>query len=364
MKIGLITIHYANSYGGCLQALASQVLLSRYGEVLIIDYKSPFLASSMRLLRFGRHPRSALHVIKDLCRILPRRRLIAKFRSFMNDYYHLTHPCNTDAKLAELNDQFDVFICGSDQIWNPVITGGLDPHYLLDFVANKPRVSFSTSAGSHNFSATECELMRKEVSRFVGLAFREDDLVDLVSNLVRRDDVMRTLDPTLLLSKEEWYSLLGIVRKVPEHPYIFVYTLKKDNLLYNVVKRIAERFKLKIIAVDQDPFLLYRADLHIRDASPSDYVSLIANAAFVVTNSFHGTAFAVNFGVPFITITPEHGLNRIVDLLESVGLEQRLVADCGALDDLLEQEVDFDHPHRMLAAQRKESIAYLKAVIS
>jgi hypothetical protein len=359
VKIALITIHHANSYGGCLQALASQEVLKKYGDVNIIDYKSPALKSTMKLLRFGNSARSFLHVIKDLFRVFPRRRLLRKFREFMHENYRL-HKVVDGESLSALNSEYDIFVCGSDQIWNPLITGGFDSNYFLGFVNGKRCVSLSTSSGSYAFRESEILKLKTLVSRFSNLSFREQSMADLVSSLTGRSDIARTLDPTLLLNKLEWISLLGINKERSKERYIFVYTLKKDKLVYDVIRRVSAGLKIKVIAVDQDPIVRYRTDEHIGDADPADFIRLLANAEFVVTNSFHGTAFALNFEIPFVAIKPESGTNRISDLLSAVGLSDRLVE---RLEDVNCDSIDFSVVRSNLDKEREKTYGFLDVAL-
>lgn len=363
-KIGLITIHFANSYGGCLQALASQAVLSKFGEVAIIDYKTPQLESTMKLLRFSKSPRSVLHLIKDVGRYFPRKRLLKRFQQFMKVNYNLTEPCRSQAELNALNNYFDVFVCGSDQIWNPAIIGFFDKNYVLDFVTGKHKVSFSTSAGSYVHTGKNKDYLKSSLKTFTSLSFREADTVERMKSLSDREDIECTLDPTLLLTRKEWRELLNLPQTGTTEEYIFVYTLKKDRLVYEVVKKIAKEFNLKIIAIDQDPFLFYKTDRHVRDASPLDYLSLLDKAAFVVTNSFHGTAFSVNFGIPFVSIKPESGVNRIRGFLVSVGLENRLIETTEELDSILVNSVDYSEPHAKLDILKEKTLAYLSRAFS
>lgn len=359
MKIGLITIHYANSYGGCLQALASQAVLSKYGEVEIIDYKSPALKSTMRLLRYSRSPRCILHIVKDLARFNARKRLLQKFRSFMGRYYRLTESCNDETMLRQLNGKFDFFVCGSDQIWNPGITGG-DRNYLLKFVESGECISFSTSAGSYQFTSDDAFMVGELIAKFKKLSFREKSLVGSIAKISGRSDVCKTLDPTLLLDRGEWFKLLDIKPEVIKEKYLFVYTLKKNEALYSIVRHVADKLKLKVVAVDQDPYLRYKTDFHIQDAGPVEFLSLLSNAAFIVTNSFHGTAFAINFGVPFVTIKPEAGSNRVLDLLSAVGLERQFVFDVSGADAAVSETIDFTAVHGELDTARESTFRFLK----
>src|SRR5690606_12522074 len=245
--------------------------------------------------------------------------------AFMSSSYRLSRTCVNISDLKDLSSEYDVFVCGSDQIWNPCVTGQLDSPYLLGFASDVRKVTFSTSAGSYRFSKGEQDKIQSAINDFANFSFREVDMVQQVAEITGRKDIQHTLDPTLLLTKSEWIDLLDLKIDGSLGKYVFVYTLKKDKVVYEAVRGLAKRLGLKVVAVDQDPFLLYRPDIHIRDAGPVEFLNLMLNAEFVITNSFHGTAFSVNFGLPFIAVKPETGINRIKGFLESVGLDSRLV---------------------------------------
>lgn len=360
MKIALITIHYANSYGGCLQALASQQVLSKYGEVSIIDYRNPEIEKTLDVVRFGLSARSFLRVAKDICRFLPRKRLITNFKRFIFDNYSLSSICRTEKQLHELNERFDTFVCGSDQIWNPKIIGYLDLNYMLSFVdKNKRKISFSSSFGSYEYKSNEIECVRNALSDFHSISLREKDAADKLLTILNRHDIKNTIDPTLMLNKKDWIDLLKIKNTKNNDKYILVYTLKKNEFTRKIINKLSEKLNYKVVAIDQDPYLGYRADSHIMDASPSKYVDLIANASFVVTNSFHGTAFAVNFGIPFLSIKPESGTNRILGLLTKLGLENQLIQNDDDYNRAIASTISFDMVESRLNELRKETRDYL-----
>ncbi|MCU1753100.1 polysaccharide pyruvyl transferase family protein [Pseudomonas sp. 6D_7.1_Bac1] len=366
MKIALITIHHANSYGGTLQALASQNVLSKYGDVKIIDYKSKELENTLKLIRVDSNPRSIFRAGKDVFRILPRRRLIAKFKEFMRVNYNLTPECPDLQALQTLSSHFDCVVCGSDQIWNPNITGYLDLNYMLAFSRAKKKISFSSSAGSYRYSEEEVVKVRKALSTFDSISVREEDTARYLRSLLGNQKVDHTLDPTLMLNKQEWMQSLQLAGRAPgtNEKYILVYTLKKNTLVRETINRIRTVLGLRVVAIDQDPFLGYKSDRHIMDASPGDYISLFANAAFVITNSFHGTAFALNFGIPFVTALPESGLNRIKGLLDKVGLADRLVSSVSDVDAVVGKSIDFKSSHEKLEALRLVTWNYLDGALS
>jgi len=364
MKIALITIHHANSYGGMLQALASQTVLSKYGAVSIIDYKSNHLAKTMMLIRFGTEPRDLLRMGKDLFRLIPRYKILKNFTAFNRKYFHLTQECKNHHDLEALANEFDVFVCGSDQIWNPKVIGELDSAYFLNFATTKKKIAYASSAGSYEFSSSEQHKIKEYLSTFSDLALRERNTSEYISELLDNKPVTIVIDPTLMLNKTQWHELVQWEQEPSPEPYIFVYTLQKDDFVKNMINQIAEILKLKVIAIDQSPFLGYHCDVHYKDADPTLYLKLIAEASFVITNSFHGTAFSVNFGIPFISLKPESGTNRIQNFLASVGLEDRLLLNIEALKTALDKRIDFINVETILGILRDEASQFLKTAFS
>lgn len=368
MRIGLITIHHANSYGGNLQALASQTVLSRYGCVKIIDYKTKHLASTMKLFRGGRDVRAALRVAKDIARLVPRYRLLKSFKRFGNDYFQLTRACSSFKELEDLQSEFDFFVSGSDQIWNPNILSGLDPAYFLGFAGEKQRISLASSAGSYRYDSIEKADVKKYLQAYKSISVRESDTADYLSSLLGGRKIECVLDPTLLLNKSEWSNLLDLKNAQSQYgDYALIYTLKKDISVRRLIARIRKETGLKIVAIDQDPYLGYPTDAHLNDICPRRFVELFLGAKLVITNSFHGTAFAANFGKPFFVTKPETGANRIITLLKSLGLEDRYLDSDVALDgvcgDLYRQPL-CDSVQEKLKLLRSATFEYIDRAFS
>ncbi|WP_079435678.1 polysaccharide pyruvyl transferase family protein [Zoogloea sp. LCSB751] len=324
VKIGLITIHYANSYGGLLQAYASQKVLSKYGDVKILDYAHPSLRNTLRTVRWGARPKDVLRIGKDLLRYFPRSRVTRKFKSFIRDEFFLSDRCASADDLRRVTRDFKVLVCGSDQIWNPNIIGELDRNYFLNFSTDCKKISLSSSSGSYRFTNDDQRFVKEDLLGFSGIAIREPDTAKAVSDILNRDDIVCTPDPTLLLTGRDWRQLSSRSAE-RSSGYILVYSLIKDELLRESVRYIANKLGKKVFVIDQDLFLGFNSDRHIMDASPYDFLYFFSNAEYVVTNSFHGTAFSLLFGRPFSTVVPHSGRNRVENLLRRVGEEGRLV---------------------------------------
>jgi len=360
MRIALLTIHYASSYGGNLQALASQQILSKYGDVTIVDYKTRCLVQTMRLFRISYDKKIVFRIAKDMLRILPRHRLIKKFKTFARTYFKLTAQCSNHTELNALESEFDCFVCGSDQIWNPKLLCGLDTAYFLDFVKQKPKIAFASSAGSYHYNSEEQDIVLRCLESFAAISVREEDTARFLSSALNGRSVTNVLDPTLMLTKGDWHRLLNITASsVQSQPYILVYTLKKDAVVRQVVNVVAKQLGLQVIAIDQDPYLGYHVDRHIMDACPREFIELISNATFIVTNSFHGTAFAINFGISFIAVKPESGTNRLLSLLTNLGLEDRLVLTNELVSELVSRPPDYTTANAILGNLRSATIDFL-----
>jgi hypothetical protein len=363
MKIALITMHWANNYGASLQTFATIKVLERYGDVTLLDYRNAHAAKGMQVIRWGIKPRDVLRMAKDLFRLVPRARVIGKFEAFTRTL-PLSERLTTNQSFQALENRFDAFVCGSDQIWNPAIvseTNTLDTHFLLDFVTDKPRLSYASSMGTYVYDSQQAEEVRYCLSRFSGLSVREQDTADYLTTLLQRQ-VETVVDPTLLLTHEQWlqsleHTLESFVPANRNHnAFILVYALKKDAQLKAVIEYYRYALGFEVICIDQDPFLNYVPDLHLKDASPSDFVELFNQAAFVITNSFHGVCFSVNFNKSFVVTEPPTGRNRILNLLEQVELQARFIAG----PDLPEIDtIDWDKVNGLLDASRQRSIAYL-----
>lgn len=371
MKIALVTIHYAVSHGATLQTFATQKILSRYGDVSIIDYKSAHLIRIMRLFRLGPRLRSLLWAVKDLYRLFPRYRLIRKFRGFIKEHFKLTDKYECINEMSHLDGKFDIFVSGSDQIWNPKViddidrpTGKLDAVYLLGFVKKSKKISFSSSYGSYSFSDEEEAFLKQYLESYTHLSVRESDAAIFLSKLLNKP-VAHTLDPTLMLTRQEWLDSFELCQVDNRDDYIFVYIVRntKDRFVNEVVREVSKRLAVKIITVDQELFSEFKADEYIRDAGPIDFLKLLSNAKMVITNSFHGTVFSVNFCVPFISVKPGSGLNRTEGFLSKIGLHSQLVTKMEYLDQAMRFDFDFKNVHRNLDAFRSASIEYIEKAI-
>lgn len=360
MKIGIISIQNSCNYGAVLQTFAAQESYAKHGQVEIINYQNTHTDKTTKKLRFGKTPRDILRFGKDFLRLLPKIRSLKKFESFFNTHYKLSGAPTQD--LSAMKNSYDFYVCGSDQIWNPQIIsedGTIDSNYFLAFTDSKNKISYASSKGSYNYTPEEKKLVTSLLNDFQDISVRESDAAEFFSNELNRP-VEHVLDPTLLLSKSEWLDSLNIKNDLSKKPYILVYVLRKNKILSQTVQTVAKIHDLDIITIDQDPFTTMRCDKHINDAGPVEFIELFSNASFVITNSFHGCAFSVNFNIPFIITPPPTGLNRIMSLLEAVGAEHRAIKTHDDAIKLAKEHVNFESINTKLQAMRLESHQYIE----
>ncbi len=377
-KIGIITVSRTNNFGAELQAYALQKKLQLLGyDSEIIDYLYYKHKNYRRtidakpLVRFTQKERTKNYllyhivtpILEDFISIFsnPIKNRLKNFESFHRDHVRFS---NQYRSLTELNNAihpYDVFIVGSDQVWNPATGTSLSPYFLEFAPKNKLKMSFASSFGVSSIDVRYHEVYKRYFSNLESIAVREEDGVTLVKQISGRK-ATRVLDPTLLLTKNEWHSVIDKPQILPEK-YVLIYMLHDNNAIINWAYQLKQKYGLQIVMLCKRAFAnkKYRDIINIEDAGPSQFIELFSNASFVVTNSFHGTAFSVNFNIPFITILKKGKDNnsRMLNFLNLVGLENRIVLedDVPGFDNLL--AFDFFQSNKLLYNERSSSISYL-----
>lgn len=358
MKIGTITFHGALNFGSALQSHALQVVLENMGhEVLIIDYRSHDY-EQYKLLQL-RHPKATLRTLRCLNRYLSRK---TAFEDFSKKYFGMTkksyHWQNED-EMYELADQFDCFICGSDQIWNLDCTQGVVGPYFLSFAGDRRRVAYAPSL-AHTFFRHENfdeQLVSELLSRFDFLSVREEETVPLFQPLVDAPiDVV--LDPTLLLESDDYADMAS--KDVLQGEYIFMYLLRECPELIESTVAMTEATGMKVAYIS-DKNLDIPNSINLFGVGPEEFVSLIAHASLILTNSFHATVFSVLFHRPFRVYATDKSGARMRDLLSNIGLSDRCV-DVVCADDIA--PCDWSDVDSRLDSLREHSWAYLRKALS
>lgn len=361
-KIGTITFHGVTNYGALFQAYALRRVIEEKGyECEIIDYqnttmKEQYKSFSKRDLNI-KHPKQTLK--KILLSPYQKKRNRA-FKEFREEYLCLSKESYDENHLPDAN-MYDAIIAGSDQIWNFSCNGN-DVHYLLDFAQETSCrcYSYAASLSTSKFTEEQIGIYKKLLSNFNQISVREQSSSDMLNKILDKP-VETSVDPTLLLSSQEWRELASDV-KHENYVLVFLMTHSKD-ILEDAFKFASERNK-KIIYVNlYEPFIDKKYN-SLFTVEPKEWLGLILNADYVITNSFHGTVFSILFNKQFSTcLIEDSGKNeRLYQLLNITGLQSRLKTVYNT--PFTEEEIDYDIVHEKLEFKRKESHAYLDNILS
>lgn len=255
-----------------------------------------------------------------------------KLDAFEKKYYH-KRKIYFPWQIKSLNRKTDVYVTGSDQIWNTVYR--FDPFYFLDFAEEVKRVAYASSMGINDFPPQHMSRVKEMLSKFYKIGVREETAVKSISRLLDRNDIRQVLDPTFLLNAEEWSDLSDEARIEFELPqeYLFCYFVG-NNPWYTeqveVVKRTTGINKVIQVCLEETDGLILPDAINYFDSGPIEFVKLIKNAKFVCTDSFHATALSLNLKKDFVEFmrfknTDKSSQNsRIYDVLNHYGLGSRI----------------------------------------
>lgn len=360
-KISLITIFDVANFGTYLQTLATAVTLQGMGlSVEVVHYERPF--KNTKLLRRNVIIRGLYYIyfwLRGFDGILFTyrcRRFVSKRVKISKIYFSLD-------ELKQNPPRADVYLTGSDQVWNTEHNRGVDEAYYLGYApAGKKKVAYAASIGQDVIPTEHKRRTKELLSQYDAISVRENKAVELLEELGLK--ATQVLDPTLLLNREQWLEYAN-KRIIPED-YLLVYSVEPteyDNKVSEVAKLIAKKKKLKIVSVSNfgDEKRIPGCDMYFDFALPQNFLSLMGHASFVVASSFHGTAFAINFNRQFLTITPGAFSSRIASLLALTGLQERRICGVSEISDsLLEQIIDYGQVNIILNKNRNISLDFIR----
>lgn len=364
MKTGLVTFYHIHHYGAALQAAATERAVEALGhECEIIDY---FVNQNNALFRRPTGLGSTAADVHTAMHYPALKSRYQRFEQFSRD--HLRISARRYGSLAELREAslpYDVILSGSDQIWNPKIfpDGRFDPVFFGAF-SDRRKIAYAPSFGiPHIPEGMEAEL-RGYLQQFSHLSVREAQGQVIVREAAGIEAPV-VLDPTLLLTAEQW-AAMSASHPPAEGGYILCYCISKPGALTPYIQRLAEETGLPVIQLCGIRQKVHPKAVCVLDAGPAEFLGLFRNAAYVCTNSFHGTVFSLQFQVPFFTaVSPaelaEPETSRTFSLLTRLGLTERVVGkgDTAAPD----AEIDWSPTAERLAAARASSLDYLHAAL-
>ncbi len=330
-KIGIITVHKNINYGANLQAFASCKYLNNKGyNCSVIDYTLPSHEKSAHLFSWlkqswdGEKNKSVSRKIKLAAALVLsapwKSRRLKSFAKFRKNHIRMTPKCRSIQAVEGLN--LDTVICGSDQIWNPTITEGINPIFFGAINGIKTKISYAASVGKDEFEPTDEKKAKKLVSELDYCSVREENTAQYIASFTGKK-IETVCDPVFLLEKSDYEAVSS--KRLFKKDYVLLYSVVHNDELTAIAKDYADKYGIELIEIcsAKDKNATHK---QIVAYGPSEFLSCFKYAKTVFTNSFHGTAFSLIFEKDFYIVDNKAGGSRITNLLGKVGLIERLIS--------------------------------------
>lgn len=358
MKVGIVTYHFVNNFGGALQAYALQRAVKDnfdVEDVQIIDYRNWFIrfTDTVRLFPITTNPKTILSGLKTMNKRFGRKKC---FKDFLASNVHQSKFYGSSASLKKNPPALDKFICGSDQIWNPMITMGIAPAYFLDFVADdNNKCAYAPSFGKTEMPEKYQPKVAELVNKIPYLSVREREGVECIKNYTDRE-FRQMIDPTFLIAPEEWKKVAHYDRKLPEK-YILVYIMQANDSIYDYVKELKAKYNLPVIDISRYGYNPGFVDETIIDIGPAEFLELFNKATITCTNSYHGLVFSLIFRKQVFFVPSKKFAIRMQNLFDILGIDRTEIF--AHFNVPTEVQYDADKMYEVIEQRRAKSIAYL-----
>ena len=356
MNVGILTFPNSISYGAVLQMYALYHTVDTLGHTPeVINYQNAYMKQQKHVVQKAWYHRFLGELMHH--------RMYRKFRQFERKWM-VKYPQTAISNPQDMNQltmRYQAVICGSDQVWNPVITGG-DLSYFLNFCdAQTKRVAYAPSFGLSEIPKDFADTIREDLEKFHALSVREAPGQEFLAGLLGKNAEL-VCDPTFLMNAEEW----GRMEKL--HPaacgeYVFYYTIRSSASLWNKCKAFAREKGLKIVAVGGNLLTQWKHRneniTYAVDISPEEWLYLLHHARYVFTNSFHGTAFSINYRKDFYVELSSMTNSRLIQITQMLGLSGQIVGQ----EPPTGAAVDYSFTDQILPQFCKTSKDYLSAAL-
>lgn len=356
-KIGILTFHRALNYGAVLQTYALVNIIKQISnnqvEVEAIDYRCDAIEATRSISK--RFNKITIKNFPNLLLLLYKKWF---YNRFIRTTFDISKNKYNHTNIDSSNAIYDCFIVGSDQVWNYNLNG-YDNTYLLDFVTtNTKKNSYAASLGLNEIESTQFGYYTQLLQEFKYLSVREKESENYFKKIIGNINIKTSLDPTLLLTQEQWNALASSRKR---KGYILVYNVPKPDHLFELAKQLEEKTNVKSLYItnNQRPFVNIS---QLVFPSIETFLALFRDADYVLTNSFHGTVFSILFHRPFLVEKKQGSLSndRIDTLLLSLGLSDR-VSNFSDVN-LIFSEINWQNTDSLLEKLRNSSINYLTQI--
>ena len=371
MKVGIVTFQRVNNYGTVLQMYALYRTIKNMGiECEVIDYKRDnvkdvFVWQKNKVVSFlkGQSDKQ-LYGNFEFAKILILEVFLNRFAKSKFDAFRSRISFSKDVNRKDILgggilDQYDIFVSGSDQVWNCGRIN-LDATYMLDFVPEgRRKVSYAASFGFRKIPDKYITEYRTILQNYGKVSIREEDGIKIFKRLTGRDDAKLVLDPSMLLDKNHWAEIAKT--ELIDKSYVLAYQLGSSKNLIKFAESLAKMHKLQLLVLPHAIGSNVKAQWCL-GKGPEEWLGLFLNARYIVTNSFHGTAFSIILNKQFfVEVSQKRSRvavqSRIYNLLHIFQLEDRLIPE--HFISIKEDQINYKKVNDILNALREESLSYL-----
>lgn len=356
-KVSILTMHSVCNYGTQLQAFATQEKFKEYFDsVEFIDYrrKDTYGIELMKTFSKG----NLLRALIILPTLLYWKHI---FGSFQKKYLNIAKPRHLDDNsISDYKIKSDAYVVGSDQVWNSGWNKGVIPAMFLSFIPSDiPKYSYASSFGKKELEKKEIEETQKYIEEFRYISVREESGVDILKNQYHYENVEKIIDPTLIMPITFWEKYSG-KRKIKEK-YILIYNLNRSKEFDDYAAKVSEATGYKLYRFCTRFDQIFRNGKSLIIPPILDFINYVANAEFVITDSFHATAFSINMNTKPICIYPNNYSNRLSEFLKMIDCESCHVKN---YDDLsvINNKMDFNKVNEILKKERRKADLFISKI--
>ena len=372
-KAGLITFHYAHHYGAQLQAYALMHAVEKLGiPCEIINYIRNDTLEGNKLFKKGFSPYSLISNMHTVLYLSAFKKRYNRFMEFAYKRMNLSDRFyKTQQELFNDPPGYSLYLCGSDQIWNPMIykEKTFDPAFFLGFAKNAKKIAYAPSFGISSIPDDLKESLKNYLDKMDFISVREKQGEIIINELTGRE-APTVLDPTLLLSGEEWAET-AVTPKITK-PYLLCYFVSDARPFEPYIRSLSKKMGLEVVYLAGSRKGIPRYAKIVYDAGPCEFLGYFKEAAFICTNSFHGTVFSVNNKKNFISFTAGSVMktvnSRLYSILELLDIKERLICiekeNPVSVDSVLQlKNIDYTKVLKNLEREREKSINYLNEAL-
>ncbi len=365
MKVDIITRHSVPNYGSLLQSYATQKAIEKMGHeseiINYVRYEERYKNLASTLVKGKKWDKN--FVLRTIYKIIQSPNYSKMYKRFAKYKKEILKETELEyGSIKELEDNLpiaDVYCSGSDQIWGSIGTVDYDEAYFLEFAKGRKCISYSSSFGKTELSEKLDRNLDNLLSKFSRILIREKSAKQLLENR-NINNVEQVLDPTLLLSKNEWMKFSEKSTKKINGKYVLVYQLHDNKDFDKYAKKFAKFKNMKLLRISPSLYHITRSGKLIYLPTQYDFVKYFMNAEYILTDSFHATVFSIIFNRKFIDVLPPNKTGtRIQSILDLFGINNRILQ---SFDDmkLIDEEIEYIKVNSRIEEEREKSLRLFK----